>query len=410
MANWTEDLKRLHQPLPQSRYAQALNGGYDLGSGLRAGLNRPMMNPLPADQAAPRFNPTLMQGKNLVAEVMPGIGDAKAIADAQDPNMPGWLKALNYASTIPGIGDMARLGGNAAMPLMGAMTAFHGSPHKFSKFDLSKIGTGEGAQAYGHGLYFAESPGVAGVYRNKLSTGDIIVNGQKWTQDAQGVYRNVAGKTDGILSDAESLAIRGLTNASDWSVGNPKILAEEAESFLQTRHGLSTKQIQSAKKLIETGAVSPGSRGHMYEVDIPDTAIDKMLDWDKPLSEQPESVRKALSDHMRIEKAGDDYVENWLLYFGDEVIDAGKTKTELVEAFNANPAAKIINGTSLTRPQRQAASEYLNSLGIPGIKYLDHDSRIAGEGTRNFVVFDDTIPKVLSRNGEKVSQFQEKAK
>ena len=62
----------------------------------------------------------------------------------------------------------------------------------------------------------------------------------------------------------------------------------------------------------------------------------------------------------------------------------------------------------------QAASEYLNSLGIPGIKYFDGSSRAAGEGTRNFVVFDDKIPQVLRRNGEKVStpeklsQFKDK--
>jgi hypothetical protein len=45
-----------------------------------------------------------------------------------------------------------------------AHTVYHGSPHKFNKFDMSKIGTGEGAQAYGHGLYFAESPEVAKNY------------------------------------------------------------------------------------------------------------------------------------------------------------------------------------------------------------------------------------------------------
>jgi hypothetical protein len=39
--------------------------------------------------------------------------------------------------------------------------AYHGSPHDFDRFDLNKIGTGEGAQAYGHGLYFAENEGVA---------------------------------------------------------------------------------------------------------------------------------------------------------------------------------------------------------------------------------------------------------
>ena len=40
--------------------------------------------------------------------------------------------------------------------------AYHSSPHDFERFDLSKIGTGEGAQVYGHGLYFAENPAVSG--------------------------------------------------------------------------------------------------------------------------------------------------------------------------------------------------------------------------------------------------------
>src|SRR5690606_6130189 len=35
--------------------------------------------------------------------------------------------------------------------------AFHGSPHRFDRFSLQHIGTGEGAQAFGWGLYFAEN-------------------------------------------------------------------------------------------------------------------------------------------------------------------------------------------------------------------------------------------------------------
>src|SRR5271166_5742293 len=50
----------------------------------------------------------------------------------------------------------------------GGIRAFHGSPYDFERFDLSKIGTGEGAQAYGHGLYFAENPRVAAEYRTNL--------------------------------------------------------------------------------------------------------------------------------------------------------------------------------------------------------------------------------------------------
>lgn len=49
--------------------------------------------------------------------------------------------------------------------------AFHGSPHKFDKFSLQKIGTGEGNQAYGFGLYFASRREVAEYYRDSLSDG-----------------------------------------------------------------------------------------------------------------------------------------------------------------------------------------------------------------------------------------------
>lgn len=61
----------------------------------------------------------------------------------------------------------------------GGIRAYHGSPHNFEKFSLDKIGTGEGAQAYGHGLYFAENEGVAKGYRDTLSRGGASSDGIK---------------------------------------------------------------------------------------------------------------------------------------------------------------------------------------------------------------------------------------
>ena len=65
-----------------------------------------------------------------------------------------------------------------------APTVYHGSPHVFDKFDAGKIGAGEGNQAFGHGLYFAENPGVAAGYRNALgrsemrdASGTLLVSG-----------------------------------------------------------------------------------------------------------------------------------------------------------------------------------------------------------------------------------------
>jgi hypothetical protein len=54
----------------------------------------------------------------------------------------------------------------------GPIKAYHGSPHDFDKFSLDKVGTGEGAQSFGRGLYFAESEDVARSYRDKLAKSD----------------------------------------------------------------------------------------------------------------------------------------------------------------------------------------------------------------------------------------------
>lgn len=98
---------------------------------------------------------------------MPGAGLLNAIdtsaqiAKAQTPGQ--MLMATGSGLLGEGISALRK------PKVMQEMTAYHGSPHDLppveghpiGKFDMSKIGTGEGAQAYGHGLYFAENPNVA---------------------------------------------------------------------------------------------------------------------------------------------------------------------------------------------------------------------------------------------------------
>ena len=77
---------------------------------------------------------------------------------------------INRSADLAG---MVTLGAGAvpaeANSLRAGIKAYHGSPHDFDRFDLSKIGTGEGAQAYGHGLYFADNEAVARSYRDTIS-------------------------------------------------------------------------------------------------------------------------------------------------------------------------------------------------------------------------------------------------
>jgi hypothetical protein len=61
-----------------------------------------------------------------------------------------------------GVGRTADAIAHEADSTLPAIMAWHASPHEFDRFDFSKIGTGEGAQVYGHGGYFAESPAVSG--------------------------------------------------------------------------------------------------------------------------------------------------------------------------------------------------------------------------------------------------------
>ncbi|RLD66666.1 MAG: hypothetical protein DRI98_13295, partial [Bacteroidetes bacterium] len=129
--------------------------------------------------------------------------------------------------------------------------------------------------------------------------------------------------------------------------------------------------------------------GNLYEVDIPDEQIDQMLDWDKPLDENS-MLGRDLLDAIEVDERLD--LEDFEDAMG--VSDAYKDQPE--------DGQSIYGLLSSSLGGDKEASEFLNSLGIPGIKYLDGTSRSAGEGTRNFVVFEPDKLKILKRNEEKV--------
>ena len=96
--------------------------------------------------------------------------------------------ALAALGALPAIGPAEKKAAEAAEK---AIIAYHGSPHSFDKFDISKIGTGEGAQAFGHGLYFAEAEPVAQSYRYidaKINPEEVEYNGKpiQWHYDQIG--------------------------------------------------------------------------------------------------------------------------------------------------------------------------------------------------------------------------------
>lgn len=56
---------------------------------------------------------------------------------------------------------------------------WHGSPHSFERFTTDAMGTGEGVQAFGWGLYFTDLESIAETYANNLSKRQVLFNGKK---------------------------------------------------------------------------------------------------------------------------------------------------------------------------------------------------------------------------------------
>lgn len=252
--------------------------------------------------------------------------------------------------------------------------AYHGSPHSFDKFDISKIGTGEGAQAYGHGLYFAENEGVAKGYRDRLTidqTNSPIAAGKGYESNPD-VQR--------ILSEVKRLGLP-VDNLNDLI----KETGERAQRFAGAGFQKDAKTLGDLQYDLIEHADKFAPAGNMYEVHIA-AHPDHFLDWDKPLSEQPD-VLDRLSRY----------------YAGKVGVSPEMAREELLRdtgsSFYRNEASAL-GGTPPGTPRytgvydQAKATGQLKEAGIPGIKYLDAGSRGAGEGTRNYVVFDDKLIKV----------------
>jgi len=311
------------------------------------------------------------------------------------------------------MGDKAGAGIGAGM--LGAMAigaprgskgikAYHGSPHNFDEFKVSQIGTGEGAQAYGHGLYFAESEDVAKGYKDTLSEGLGTVDGKPLGGWAAEIL-------DGSNGDPIALKARIDKVPEDFWAMNFMEGAAAKEELLGV-----VDRLKSGESKWKPG-------GSMYEVNI-DANPDELLDYDLPLSEQSDYVRGKLS------KLG---VESNLSYNKASLIDNGDgsyavqlphgaASQNYANIDQANDVIRRTNemnersakvkeptGNGLLRDRLRGLSDSegmvlspegaLKSQGIKGIRYADGNSRGTNGGTSNYVIFDERLITISKKYG-----------
>lgn len=280
-----------------------------------------------------------------IASTMPSLSSAvDRMLERGDKGLKGGLVVIESANEQ----DIAEaFASKTGMPIEDALRsiqysrAWHGSPHRFDKFSLSAMGTGEGAQAYGYGLYFADSLEVADFYRKTLTSTSGPANdvANYWLGQAGGdkakalnLYREFAA--DAMLADKDMAGVVELLSAD---------------------------------------------RGQLYQVELAPAESQYLL-WDKPLSEQSETVLDSLSPALTELEASS---RKTMSAFSKSDVDR-----EIAAARKTTKGEDIYNQIVLLKGSDKAASEYLHSLGIRGIKYLDGVSR------------DSVAPRVVQEGGK----------
>ena len=247
------------------------------------------------------------------------------------------------------------------------MRAYHGTRELFDRFDLTKIGTGEGANAYGWGLYFTSSRDVANWYKEKSALGNFFtaLTPEENKSIPAGIKIRIAVKSErGIPVDIEEFI-------ADWdSEIEQEIRAGEILTPEQTAR--TEKGRAALIKLGDSGDFSLAPTGAVYEAEIPEQ--ENMLDWDKPGREQSEDVRNIL------QSAG--------------IYDPNMRGQEIYY--------KSIPRETLVTEAPELASRTLNDMGIPGLTYIGRES-----GERNFVVFDDSAIQMIEEERGEAARTEE---
>lgn len=259
---------------------------------------------------------------------------------------------LFVVQSLP-VTDKMRTESPKGLPMFAKL--MHGSPHKFDRFSTEYMGTGEGAQAYGWGLYFTDKKGIAEEYA-RLNERTADISKSERNRLAKGKIYEVQAAIQGSPTIEE---LRYEVNKwgkviENWSDGERK------------RKGLS--EIEELKKYIEVAVVR-----NLYTVKIHgDKSIDELnfLRWDKPIGSAINGkILNSLSDTDNIEFS-------------------------LRENIYSNGESVYRKLSSLLGSD-ESASLFLLRVGIDGIQYpSEFQSKGTHEESFNYVVFDENAIEI----------------
>lgn len=217
------------------------------------------------------------------------------------------------------------------------ITTWHGSPYNFEKFNLEKVGAGEGKQVKGHGSYLASAAPIAQQYAEAN-----------------------AGRAKALSGDIDKFPLS--TQVDVYKLLNSKLPQSMKQArFEELSKKLSPEQSNFLKDNLNSG--------YMYKVDLPDEKLPYMLNWDAPLNQQSKEIQKILNKNNFNEIAR-------------SVTGKEPTGENLYQALGND-----VN-----------AANILRKAGITGNSYIDIEAKRRGLNPTNYVVYDPSILNILEKN------------
>lgn len=326
--------------------------------------------------------------------------NVNSVAEAQERGLfrDGHFEADNAIITKPGVTF--------------SISALHASPHSFRKFDTAFMGKGEGAQAYGWGLYFAENPEVNRAYMDRFS------------QNKETLIREIEAYSERKFYSVHSDLIYTLRQLS--VLYPDKVLADGLRQYINTesvrvkkrreeagddvpnymahilkREEEKLKDLQQILNWIHSGgelsAEMLSASNYRVELNVDDSVL---LDWDRPVPENLRALMQSSPVEAVRELAGAlstnrDGTKYWTYqdYTGEAIY-----KKLMDDLFMDRPRSEVPDKNG----RQKAASLALLDSGIKGIRYADGLSRReeGDEQTYNYVIFDENDIKITAFSDE----------
>ena len=264
-------------------------------------------------------------------------------------------------------------------------SAFAGSRVDYEAPSLEAIGTGEGNQAHGWGLYYALNKDVAESYRKKFITGDSLYDNYSYKGNKELSYTE-----DETLASIVGIAIsenKDIENIIKEKIADYEKTIQVNEENIEDNTEFRQEIINDSKEaIVFLKNLNPNdveiNKGQTHEVDIPESPY--LLDEQLPVNQQSEIVRKGVRDIMN--KYPDDYITS-------ESYDAGSFGDALTGKSFYNELMFIAqrNGINSKTEQMKFASKILEENGIKGITYDGY------QDGRCFVIFNPADVKVIQK-------------